>query len=60
MFHAMAYAMADDGVRAAQFAARLASEFPDFTVEGFVHNYPVTNPPALAAVREGARRAGLT
>lgn len=59
MFRAMAYAMADDSGHAAQFGAILSSEFPDFTVEGFVHNYPVTNPPALAAVWEGARRAGL-
>jgi TolB-like protein/Tfp pilus assembly protein PilF len=59
MFHAMASAMAGETSDAAASAARLASEFPAFTVDGFVRRYPVVNPPALSAFAEGARRAGL-
>lgn len=59
MFHAMACAMAGDDAEAAEYARRLAKEFPAFTVSGFVETYPVVNPRALAVMREAARRAGL-
>ncbi|MER9419533.1 LuxR C-terminal-related transcriptional regulator [Mesorhizobium sp. M0306] len=59
LFQSMGHAMLDEVPQAAKIAARLASEFPGFTVEGFIRTYPVTNPPALVAIREGARRAGL-
>jgi TolB-like protein/DNA-binding CsgD family transcriptional regulator len=59
LFRAMAHAMLDEKPQAAVIAARLASEFPDFSAEVFIKTYPVTNPLALSAIREGARRAGL-
>ncbi len=59
MFLAMAHAMLDEMGEAAALAYRLAREYPGFTTEKFVAGYPVTNPPALAAVRQGAKRAGL-
>ncbi len=58
LFVAMAQAML--GQRsAAEVASRLRDDFPSFTAEGFMRWYPVTNPPAVAAIREGARRADL-
>ena len=35
------------------------AEFPSFTVEGYIRDFPVTAPAALAAIREGAAKAGL-
>ncbi|WP_448146637.1 LuxR C-terminal-related transcriptional regulator [Labrys miyagiensis] len=59
LFLAMAHAMLDETAQSAKLAARLAKEFPELSADVFVRSYPVTNPPALAAMREGARRAGL-
>jgi len=59
VFVAMAHAMLNEMPQASKLAARLACEFPDFTVEKLISGYPITNPPALAAIHEGARRAGL-
>ena len=59
LFLAMAHAMLGENAQAAKITVRLASEFPHFAVEKFIRGFPVTNPPALAAIREGARRAGL-
>jgi TolB-like protein/DNA-binding CsgD family transcriptional regulator len=60
LFVVMAHAMLNEMSHASKVTARLASEFPDFTVETLISGYPVTNPPALAAIREAARRAGLS
>ena len=60
LFQAMAHAMLGETPQATKIAIRLAREFPDISAEGFIGSYPVTNPLAIAAIREGARRAGLT
>ena len=43
----------------ARLVQRRKTEFPSFTVDGYIRDWPVTNPPALAAIREGATKAGL-
>jgi hypothetical protein len=58
-FLALSHAQLGETQEAQRLAARLETEFPNFTVEGFIRDYPVTNPPALAAIREGAAKAGL-
>ena len=60
LFVAMAHAMLDETPQVAKITARLADEFPDFTPEVFISTYPVTNPAAIIAIREGARCAGLS
>ena len=55
LFQAMAHAMLGETPQATKIAGRLAREFPDLSAEGFIGSYPVTNPPAIAAIREGAR-----
>jgi TolB-like protein/DNA-binding CsgD family transcriptional regulator len=59
LFRAMAYAMLCAPRAAKEIADNLVRNVPGFSVNGFMRTYPVTNPPAIAAVREGARRAGL-
>ncbi|MBB3147326.1 TolB-like protein/class 3 adenylate cyclase [Phyllobacterium trifolii] len=59
MFLAMSHAMLDEMDEAATLGDKLAREYPGFTTEKFVAGYPVTNPPAIAAIRQGAQRAGL-
>jgi TolB-like protein len=59
LFLAMAYAEYGSPGQSTAAAARLRTEFPDFSVDGFIAGYPVTNPPALAAIRGAAARAGL-
>jgi Tfp pilus assembly protein PilF len=59
LFLAMAYAMLDETSRVQSLKARLADEFGDYTAETFIRGYPVTNPPALAAIRTGAQRSGI-
>lgn len=59
MFLAMAPALLGEMEEANQIAARLASEFPDFNPEMFIAGYPITNPPAVEAIRRGAERMGL-
>jgi len=55
----MAHAMLNETPQVARIKARLKNEFPGFTPEVFISTYPVTNPVAIAAIRQGARRAGL-
>lgn len=57
IFKAMAHARLGEAMQAADTARRLRAEFPSSSVERFIRGYPVTNPPALAAVRDGARLA---
>ncbi|RVC71799.1 adenylate cyclase, partial [Mesorhizobium sp. M4A.F.Ca.ET.022.05.2.1] len=59
MFLALSHAASGEGSEAAGFVARLAAEFPDFSVEGFISGYPVTNPEAVRAIRDAAKLAGL-
>ncbi|WP_155923936.1 hypothetical protein [Mesorhizobium sp. L103C119B0] len=59
LFVAMAHAMLNETPQVARINSRLKDEFPNFTAEVFIRTYPVTNPVAIAAIREGARRAGL-
>jgi TolB-like protein/DNA-binding CsgD family transcriptional regulator len=59
LFRAMAHAMLGEMNAARKIASNLARNFPGFSVNGFIRTFPVTNPPALDAVREGARRARL-
>ncbi|AZO47818.1 MAG: tetratricopeptide repeat protein [Mesorhizobium sp.] len=59
MFLALSHAASGEGAEAAGFVARLAAEFPDFSVEGFISGYPVTNPEAVRAIRDAAKLAGL-
>ncbi|TIW70948.1 MAG: tetratricopeptide repeat protein, partial [Mesorhizobium sp.] len=59
MFLALSHAASGDSAEAAGFVARLAAEFPDFSVEGFISGYPVTNPGAVNAIRDAAKLAGL-
>jgi adenylate cyclase len=59
LFLAMAHAQLGETSVARTLAARLTTEFPTFRVEGFIREYPVTNPPALVAIREGASKACL-
>ena len=59
-FVAMAHAMLGEMPEASKVTARLAAEFPGFSIETLIRGYPVTNPPALAAIEEAARRAGLS
>lgn len=58
-FLAMAHAMLDEEAEAREIARRLQTHFNGFTARGFIDFYPVTNPPAIAAIRQGASRAGL-
>jgi len=59
MFLALAHAVVGEDAEAAGFVARLRAEFPDFSVEGFILGYPVTNPDAVRAMRAAAKLAGL-
>jgi TolB-like protein len=59
LFLAMAHAQINDIEKAQKIVERLRTEFPSFTVEGFIRGYPVTNPVALAAIREGSSKARL-
>ncbi len=42
-----------------RFLETAPKEFPSFTVEGYIRDFPVTAPGALAAIRDGATKAGL-
>ncbi|WP_457583884.1 LuxR C-terminal-related transcriptional regulator [Ensifer canadensis] len=57
IFKAMAHARLGEAMQAADTARRLRAEFPSSSVERFIRGYPVTNPRALDAVRDGARLA---
>jgi adenylate cyclase len=59
LFLAIAHAQLNDIEETRKIVARLNAEFPTFTVEGFIHAFPVTNPLALVAIRQGASKACL-
>lgn len=59
MFRALCHASLGEMTQAQTIANLIAVKFPRFTVENFIQTYPVTNPPALAAIKEGARLAGM-
>ena len=59
MYWAMAQAQLGHAEEARKAAERIRTEFPSFTVEGYIRDFPVTAPGALAAIREGAAKAGL-
>ena len=59
MYWAMAHAQLGHAEEARKAAERIRTEFPSFTVEGYIRDYPVIAPGALAAIREGATNAGL-
>ncbi len=59
MYWAMAQAKLGHPEEARKAAERIRSEFPSFTVEGYIRDFPVTAPGAQAAIREGATKAGL-
>jgi TolB-like protein len=59
LFLAMACAEYGSTEQSRAAAARLRTEFPDFSVDGFVAGYPVTNPAAVAAIHRGSAKAGL-
>ena len=59
LFLAMAHAQLSEIEETRKIVARLKAEFPTFTVEGFIRGFPVTNPPALVAIRQGASKACL-
>jgi TolB-like protein len=59
MFLALAHAAVGESGEAARIAARLKTEFPDFSVERFITAYPVTNPDAVLAIRAAAELAKL-
>jgi TolB-like protein len=59
LFLAMAYAEFGNVAQSRAAVARLRTEFPEFSVDGFIVGYPVANPPAVAAIRGAAARAGL-
>jgi tetratricopeptide (TPR) repeat protein len=60
MFLALAHAALGEADEAAIAAARLRTEFPDFSVERFIACYPVTNPDAAQAIRHAAALAKLS
>ena len=59
MYWAMAQAQLGHVEEARKVAERIRTEFPSFTVEGYIRDFPVTAPGALAAIREGAAKAGF-
>ena len=59
MFLSMAHALLGEPDQSREAAALLSRLRPEFTSEDFLAGYPITNPPAIAAIRAGARCAGL-
>jgi hypothetical protein len=59
MYLAMAYAELGDDQKAAKVVQRIRQEFPGFTVEGYIRDFPVVYPPALGLFRDAAQKAGL-
>ena len=59
LYWAMAQAQLGHIEEARKAAERIRTEFPSFTVDGYIRDFPVTAPEALAAIREGAAKAGL-
>ncbi len=59
IFLAWAHAAIGEASQAAAVAARLRTEFPEFSVERFIAGYPVTNPDAAKTIRQAAKLAKL-
>ncbi|TPJ73626.1 LuxR C-terminal-related transcriptional regulator [Mesorhizobium sp. B2-6-2] len=59
IFLMLAHAKLGEGREAAAIADRLRTEFPSFSVEGFISGYPVSNPGAARAIREAAKLVPL-
>ena len=59
MYWAMAQAQLGHAGEAHKAAERIRTEFPSFSVEGYIRDFPVTAPVAQAAIQEGATKAGL-
>jgi TolB-like protein len=59
LLEAMAQARLGEHAEATRILARLERDFPRFGLAVLIREYPVTNPPALAALREDAERLGL-
>jgi hypothetical protein len=55
----MAQAQLGHAEEAHKAVERIRTEFPSFTVEGYIRDFPVTAPVALATIQEGAAKAGL-
>jgi TolB-like protein/class 3 adenylate cyclase/tetratricopeptide (TPR) repeat protein len=58
-FLAMAQAQTGAIEESRKAAERIRSEFPSFTVDSFIRDWPVADADALAKLREGATKAGL-
>ena len=58
-FLAMAQAQTGAIEESRKAAERIRSEFPSFTVDRFIRDWPVADADALAKLREGATKAGL-
>ena len=58
-FQAMAYAALGETRQSQRIKERLRTEFLEFSLENFIQTFPVTNPPTIAALRNGAKLAGL-
>ncbi|TPI47525.1 tetratricopeptide repeat protein [Mesorhizobium sp. B2-9-1] len=59
IFLMLAHATLGEDREAAAIADRLRTEFPSFSVEGFISGYPVSNPGAARAIREAAKLVSL-
>ncbi|MBE1508720.1 adenylate/guanylate cyclase domain-containing protein [Rhizobium viscosum] len=59
MIRAMASARLGKTEEARALAQRIRTEFPDFTVDSYMRNWPVSSKEAIAAFRYGATKAGL-
>jgi TolB-like protein/class 3 adenylate cyclase/Flp pilus assembly protein TadD len=59
MYLVLAEAMRGRVDEARELAARLKTESPSFSIEGYIRDSPVIPASSIAAIREGATRAGL-
>ncbi|MGX9144659.1 LuxR C-terminal-related transcriptional regulator [Mesorhizobium sp. 128a] len=55
LFLALAHSAVGEAGDAGRIEVRLKTEFPDFSAERFITNYPVTNPDAVRAIRHAAK-----
>ncbi len=60
LYLAMAHAELGDTQQAAKVVQQIRQVSPSFTVEGYIRDFPVLYPPALALFRDAAQKAGLT
>ncbi|QRM55730.1 adenylate/guanylate cyclase domain-containing protein [Sinorhizobium sp. BG8] len=59
MIRAMANARLGRTDQSTALVGRIRSEFPNFSVEAYIQNWPVTSDEALTTFRDGASKAGL-